>query len=160
MDLVWEAYNLQLFNYNFQDETIIRFPKVYPQLVSESILTETWVDGTIVQQLFDTGLAQDARAGALRRFTSETWKTKKRLAAAIFDMNIKMFLRDNYIHGDLHGGNLMAADDGTLAVFDAGLTCALAPDVAEPFGYFLHAICTGNPAKVSSLSPTCLASRL
>jgi hypothetical protein len=22
--------------------------------------------------------------------------------------------------GDLHGGNLMAADDGTLAVFDAG----------------------------------------
>ena len=27
-------------------------------------------------------------------------------------------------------------------VFDAGLTCALAPDIAEPFGYFLHAICT------------------
>ncbi len=26
------------------------------------------------------------------------------------------FLRDNYVHGDLHGGNLMAADDGTLAV--------------------------------------------
>jgi len=49
-----------------------------------------------------------------------------------------MFLRDNYVHGDLHGGNLMAADDGTLAVFDAGLTCALKADVAAPFGYFLQ----------------------
>jgi predicted unusual protein kinase regulating ubiquinone biosynthesis (AarF/ABC1/UbiB family) len=27
---------------------------------------------------------------------------------------MQMFLRDNYIHGDLHGGNLMAADDGML----------------------------------------------
>ncbi len=27
---------------------------------------------------------------------------KKALARAIFDANIKMFLRDNYIHGDLH----------------------------------------------------------
>ena len=144
VDLKWEAYNLQLFNWNFQDENIIKFPKVFPKLVSESVLTETWIDGTIVHDLFG-----GSDSGAMRRFTSETWKTKTRLATAIFDMNMKMFLRDNYIHGDLHGGNLMAADDGTLAVFDAGLTCALADDVAEPFGYFLHAICTGMSDKVT-----------
>ena len=28
------------------------------------------------------------------------------------------------------------------------LTTALAPDIAEPFGYFLHAVCTGNTDKV------------
>mmetsp|Transcript_39020 Transcript_39020/g.90937 ORF Transcript_39020/g.90937 Transcript_39020/m.90937 type:complete len:211 (+) Transcript_39020:2-634(+) len=63
-------------------------------------------------------------------------------------MNMKMFLRDNYVHGDLHGGNLMAAEDGSLAVFDAGLTCRLADDIAAPFGYFLQALCTGNTERV------------
>lgn len=48
---------------------------------------------------------------------------------------LSRFLRDNYVHGDLHGGNLMAADDGTLAVFDAGLTTALKPDIAEPVSH-------------------------
>ena len=33
--------------------------------------------------------------------------------------------------------------------FLPGLTCALADDVAEPFGYFLHAVCTGNSDRVA-----------
>ena len=28
VDLNWEAYNLQLFNWNFKEEPVIRFPKV------------------------------------------------------------------------------------------------------------------------------------
>ena len=32
----------------------------------------------------------------------------------------------------------MAAHDGTLAVFDAGLTCALKADIAAPFGYIIY----------------------
>jgi predicted unusual protein kinase regulating ubiquinone biosynthesis (AarF/ABC1/UbiB family) len=29
------------------------------------------------------------------------------VAASIFEMTVKMFLRDNFIHGDLHAGNLL-----------------------------------------------------
>jgi predicted unusual protein kinase regulating ubiquinone biosynthesis (AarF/ABC1/UbiB family) len=34
---------------------------------------------------------------------------KKQLAKILFDMNVKMFLRDNYVHGDMHAGNLIGA---------------------------------------------------
>jgi len=147
VDLTWEAYNLQLFNWNFQGEEIIKFPQVFPHLVSPSVLTETWVNGTIVQDIFSE--VGDKAKATYQRFSDEVHATKKKMAQAIFDMNMKMFLRDNYIHGDLHGGNLMAAHDGTLAVFDAGLTTALNEDIAQPFGYFLHSICTGRSEKVS-----------
>ncbi|EKX39370.1 hypothetical protein GUITHDRAFT_143567 [Guillardia theta CCMP2712] len=170
VDLTWEAYNLQLFNWNFQGEEIIKFPQVFPHLVSPSVLTETWVNGTIVQDIFSE--VGDKAKATYQRFrhdmtglflillkgcccSDEVHATKKKMAQvdeqsiAIFDMNMKMFLRDNYIHGDLHGGNLMAAHDGTLAVFDAGLTTALNEDIAQPFGYFLHSICTGRSDKVS-----------
>ena len=40
----------------------------------------------------------------------------------IFDMNMKMFLRDNFIHGDLHAGNLLYDEmTDTITVLDAGL---------------------------------------
>jgi len=153
VDLQWEAYNLQLFNWNFKGEDLIKFPKVASNLVSQSVLTETWVDGTVVQDIFselgsDFQAIEEKAGQAYRRFSDTVAEQKKKLAKVVFDMNMKMFLRDNYVHGDLHGGNLMAADDGTLAVFDAGLTTALKPDIAEPFGYFLHAICTGATDKV------------
>jgi hypothetical protein len=33
---------------------------------------------------------------------------QRRLASKILDMSFKMFLRDNYVHGDLHAGNLVS----------------------------------------------------
>jgi len=42
----------------------------------------------------------------------------------------------------------MLSHDGSLAVFDAGLTCRLAPEIAQPFGYLLQALCTGNTDRV------------
>jgi len=153
VDLQWEAYNLQLFNWNFKGEDLIKFPRVASHLVSQSVLTETWVNGTVVQDIFseldNNFQVVEQKAGlVIAKFSASMHEQKKKLAKIVFDMNMKMFLRDNYVHGDLHGGNLMAADDGTLAVFDAGLTTALKPDIAEPFGYFLHAICTGATDKV------------
>lgn len=67
-------------------------------------------------------------------------------------MTVKMYLRDNYIHGDLHGGNLMYSldpRDDRVIVLDAGLTTALERDWASPFGYLLHALSTGDADKVA-----------
>jgi predicted unusual protein kinase regulating ubiquinone biosynthesis (AarF/ABC1/UbiB family) len=78
-------------------------------------------------------------------------KKRKKLASAIFDMTIKMYLRDNYIHGDLHGGNLLYStdeDDERVFVLDAGLTTALERDWASPFGYMLHALTSGDASRV------------
>lgn len=44
----------------------------------------------------------------------------------------QMFLRDNYVHGDMHAGNLIfSMEDGRVTVIDAGLITSLQPDVAN-----------------------------
>ena len=70
---------------------------------------------------------------------------KKELAKKIFDINMKMFLRDNFVHGDMHGGNLLFCEGGVggeeavLTVLDAGLTVSLPDDVARSFSQFCTA---------------------
>lgn len=50
----------------------------------------------------------------------------------LFDISIKMFLRDNFIHGDLHAGNLLYDTvSSRITVLDAGLTASL-PAVGRP----------------------------
>jgi len=72
-------------------------------------------------------------------------KKKKELAFTMFDMFLKMFLRDNLIHGDLHAGNVLySGEDNACTVLDAGMTVSLEDDVMADFGRFLHALCSGN----------------
>mmetsp|Transcript_6367 Transcript_6367/g.8864 ORF Transcript_6367/g.8864 Transcript_6367/m.8864 type:complete len:190 (+) Transcript_6367:305-874(+) len=76
-------------------------------------------------------------------------ETKKNLAKTVFSMNMKMFLRDNLIHSDMHAGNILfSTETAELTILDAGQTASLQPDVAPKFGKFLHAICTRNREEV------------
>jgi predicted unusual protein kinase regulating ubiquinone biosynthesis (AarF/ABC1/UbiB family) len=110
--LKWEAYNLQLFARNFHGETDIKFPAVSAGLVSDCVMIESWINGKVVQDIFtELGagfIAVERKAeDAIHAFSEEMVATKKKLAKVVLDMNMKMFLRDNYVHGDLHGGNLV-----------------------------------------------------
>ena len=50
--------------------------------------------------------------------------------------------RDNFVHGDLHAGNLLYDDQADiLTILDAGLVTALGNDAEERFGDFLRAMC-------------------
>jgi predicted unusual protein kinase regulating ubiquinone biosynthesis (AarF/ABC1/UbiB family) len=70
---------------------------------------------------------------------------KKVLAFTLFDMYLKMFLRDNLIHGDLHAGNVLFNMNNHVAtVLDAGMTVSLEGDIMSKFGFFLKAICEGD----------------
>lgn len=75
-------------------------------------MIESWINGRVVQDIFtELGagfLAVERKAGdAIHAFSEEMVAQKKKLAKIVLDMNMKMFLRDNYVHGDLHGGNLV-----------------------------------------------------
>lgn len=70
---------------------------------------------------------------------------RKQLADEIFDINMKMFLRDNFVHGDLHSGNLLYdAPSGVLTVLDAGLTTSLPESEKAQFVRFLKAMTKGR----------------
>jgi aarF domain-containing kinase len=60
-----------------------------------------------------------------------------------------MILRDNFVHTDLHPGNIMVrptvrGDDIQLVLLDYGLAEQLTPEVRRHFVGFLNCICAGD----------------
>lgn len=137
MDLRWEAYSLQRFKRNFahEDEILsssLSFPDLHGRFVGEAVLVESWAPGTTVAEMFPLladrswdrvdlsaaePLVEDGRNNPSPRLV------KRRLARQVMDLAMKMFLRDNYIHGDMHAGNLLySPEHNLLSILDTGLT--------------------------------------
>ena len=50
-------------------------------------------------------------------------------------MSMKMMIRDNFVHGDLHGGNILySTNDDHVTVLDAGIATSLDKRTVAPFG--------------------------
>jgi len=164
VDFTWEAYNLLKFNANFRGEVAqegqlkVRFPTVHTELLSESILIESWAPGENLSSMlarkssrskvWDEHLDKNLSLTSVeesKMLTPQEVNLRKELALRCCDIAAKMFLRDNYIHGDLHAGNLLySAKDNLLTVVDAGLTTYLEDKSFVPFGDFLRALCVGD----------------
>jgi len=161
VDFRWEGYNLTKFGNNFKclsyeefaDHDVskeIFFPEVHHHLVSPSLLVESWAPGKTVAQYFSElgeGFVQISEGKGLRNpvFDKKVHTMKRELASLIYDGVMKMFLRDNYIHGDLHGGNILySQQDGKVTILDAGVVVAIDPHWREKFHDFLFSLCTGN----------------
>ena len=150
-DFEWEAYNMSKFAENFSSETgssVLTFPAVSGDLLSPSVLVESWGQGKSVESLFSSvgenwEVVQDT-------VNTSLMKTKKELATIVFDMNMKMFLRDNFIHGDLHAGNLLYDEkSGALTVLDAGLISQIPPQMNKHFVLFIQGMCSGDAAAIT-----------
>lgn len=166
VDFKWEAYNLLQFSRNFYRETSasdpkssqisVMFPSVHTELLSEDILVETWAPGENLSamlargsstrsKVWDAHSPESNKPEVESKLSEEEITLRKRIARRCCDLAAKMFLRDNYIHGDLHAGNLLySAKDNLLTVVDAGLTTVLAKESFVPFGDFLRALCVGD----------------
>lgn len=146
MDFTREAHNLQRFSRNFKGEKRIRFPKVSPKFVTPQVLIETWADGKVVSNILeDFDNAKSTCSDKLSAFTAQKREVQGRLCKILYDMSMKMMVRDNFVHGDLHGGNILYSEaDNHVTVLDAGIATSLEPTTFAPFGRFLHALCSGH----------------
>ena len=154
-DFEWEAYNMSKFAENFSDETaqsVLAFPAVSGDLLSPSVLVESWGKGKSVDALFSTGFEGDWNIKDTNQSIASKilMKKKNELATIIFDMNMKMFLRDNFIHGDLHAGNLLYDEEsGALTVLDAGLISQIPMSMNTNFVLFIQGMCAGDASAIT-----------
>jgi aarF domain-containing kinase len=115
LDLRLEAKHLQTFNKKFSSETWAAFPKPIDGFVTKNVLVETLMQGTPIKQFMS--LPDDINNYAV--------KLKMRLSDLGCRLVLKMVFFDNYIHGDLHPGNLMVEilpnGDPRLIVLDCGI---------------------------------------
>ena len=117
------------------DETI-RVPQVVTGLVRPAVLVETWDSGRLITNAFTGGSGSAARVGDVRDGDGDddvdlaaaaavmdqagtyntaaddggpavSAKMRRQLANRLFDTSLKMFLRDDFVHADLHAGNIM-----------------------------------------------------
>ena len=126
-------------NKNKKDAVNIEFPRVSPRLLSESVLVETWAKGKCVSHFYNTT-------------KKETEKMRQRVAAGVFDITLKMFLRDNFVHSDMHAGNAIYDEKRDLiTLIDAGMATELPQDILDKFGDFIRAVVLGDDVKLASV---------
>ena len=115
VDLRNEAQNLERFRQNFQGSDEIKFPVPIQELCSHNVLVESFEDGEPIGNL-------------LKALQTIPLERRKSIANKGVQMFLKMVFRHNFIHCDLHPGNiLVAGDNDDLIILDPGLTASLTP---------------------------------
>lgn len=113
VDLTLEAAHLQRFIYNFRKSKDVSFPTpIYP-LVHPTVLVETYEEGLSVAKYVNSG---------------PLTKIHSRLAYIGSSCLLKMMLQDNFIHGDLHPGNIFVRFVNNIpkvVLLDVGMTAEL-----------------------------------
>jgi len=119
LDLNIEASHLKRFNQNFANDDQVLFPRPLDELSSRKVLVETFCEGTPIINYVKDGKP----------------KQEKELLAHIgLRMILQMIFLHDFIHGDLHPGNILVS--GTYPnlkyqVLDCGLALEMGPKQHE-----------------------------
>lgn len=106
LNLMMEAAGASELADNFKNDSSVYIPKIYWNLTSEKIMTAEWVDGTSIynrQKLVELGL--------------EPSIISQKIAVMFFNQAY----RDGFFHADLHPGNILVKEDGTIVLLDFGI---------------------------------------
>ena len=119
LDLRVEASNLKHFSKKFNDDAWAVFPKPIDGFINKNVLVETLMDGEPISKYM-----QRYR----NDFTEKSTKLKLMLSDLGCRTMLKMIFFDNFIHGDLHPGNILVQFDKNgnprLGILDCGIVYA------------------------------------
>eukprot|EP00127_Corallochytrium_limacisporum_P000478 Clim_evm7s14 gene=Clim_evmTU7s14 len=138
LDMRREAFNLVQFNKNFKDDRDrYIFPVPVPNMIEKDYLMESYEPGTPISEYM---LDNNSEKNALGH----------QLACLGLDAFLKMLLVDNFIHGDLHPGNILVREtdeenSGPKLVFlDTGIITELSPGNRKNFRDLFEALTSGR----------------
>ncbi|XP_059192005.1 uncharacterized aarF domain-containing protein kinase 2 [Centropristis striata] len=92
IDLRFEARNIERFQYNFRNVDYIKFPTTLRPFVTSTILVETFEESEPVSNFLSSEVPQEVKA---------------KIARMGIEAMLKMVFVDNFVHGDLHPGNIL-----------------------------------------------------
>ncbi|XP_008066823.1 uncharacterized aarF domain-containing protein kinase 2 [Carlito syrichta] len=100
IDLRYEARNLEHFQRNFQKVKAVRFPTPLHPFVTRDVLVETYEESVPVSSYQQAGIPVDL---------------KRKIAQLGINMLLKMIFVDNFVHADLHPGNILVQGASSLS---------------------------------------------
>lgn len=120
LDLRQEAHNLQRLHANFSEDRGIHIPLPVMEHTSRDVLIETFEDGVPITQFIESEAC--------------CAESKKELSRLGMNSMAKMIFIDNFVHCDLHPGNILVSGTvGNLVMIylDAGIVKVSAPRTAH-----------------------------
>jgi ubiquinone biosynthesis protein len=128
-----EAENNRRFTAAFSDDPDIHFPKLYPDLCSDAVLTMELIDGVHESELEGENL------------------DPVRIARAGLRCVCRMIFLHGFVHADLHPGNMRFHPPGQVILFDLGLVGCLADEDRLSLAELMFAFAGGDGVTVARL---------
>lgn len=92
IDLRFEARNIERFRDNFRNVDYVKFPTPLRPFVTRTILVETFEESEPISNYLSSEIPPEV---------------KQKIAKMGIDTMLKMVFVDNFVHGDLHPGNIL-----------------------------------------------------
>ena len=148
IDFCIEAKNLHKFSKNFEDYKSMNIVFPNPIIVSNKVLVESFSEGNLMAFHLNDDIS-----------------SRKLLAKLGLNAVLKMVFEDNFVHADLHPGNIIvqrnearerggesaAAPDYKLSLIDAGLVVDLSPKDRRNLVDLFFAVIENDGRKVGQL---------
>ena len=115
LDFRKEAANNRRFAHNFRREKKVHVPALLDELSTDRVLTMELIHGVKGTEPEKVGHGRTELA--------------ERGGRAI----LKMVFEDGFVHADLHPGNIMLGEDGTMTFLDLGLVAEIPKDLLRPW---------------------------
>jgi predicted unusual protein kinase regulating ubiquinone biosynthesis (AarF/ABC1/UbiB family) len=124
LDFVMEANTVERFAVNFEEWEDVVIPKVHRTHTSSRILTMQRVSGMRLGE-------------AVKVFPLEQ---RQKIVKRLMEMEMKMFISDGFFHADLHPGNILFREDGSLVLLDFGMFGELSDEEIDHFTLYWLAV--------------------
>lgn len=111
----------------------IRFPKYYPELSGERIITMEWLEGMHLKEFMETNPSDEIR---------------NQIGQTLWDFTTYQLHVLGKVHADPHPGNFLLTPEGDLGVLDFGCVKVVPEDFYKAYFSVIHPNVRNNPDRL------------